>query len=124
MLCIGSKRDKSAHKVFAHRLSYELHHGPIPTGAVVRHKCDNPSCVNPSHLIVGSHQQNMADMVSRKRQTLGTRNVQARLTDDDVRQIRALAATGVRHTEIAPRFGITRSAVTLIVERKRWAHVD
>ncbi len=124
MMSVGSKRDKSRRNVFAHRLSYELHYGPIPSGAVIRHTCDNPSCVNPGHLIVGSHQENMRDMVSRNRQTLGTKNPQARITADDVRQIRALAASGTIHAEIAPRFGITRSAVTMIVERKRWAHVD
>lgn len=60
-----SKPDK------AHRVAYRLYRGPIPTGMIVRHKCDMPCCVNPEHLIVGTHQQNMDDRAARGRTAKG-----------------------------------------------------
>lgn len=60
--------------VRAHRFAYEHRVGPIPAGAEIRHRCDNPPCCNPAHLEVGTHDENMADMVERKRSASGSRN--------------------------------------------------
>lgn len=72
---VGSKRDYGYGQVYfkgkparkAHRVAWELTHGPIPEGLDVLHDCDNPSCINPSHLHLGTHQQNMDEMVVRGR---------------------------------------------------------
>lgn len=79
--------------ISTHRFSWALHNGPIPNGLFVLHHCDNPSCVNPAHLYVGTQRDNVRDAINRGRwvspqpRVTGTR--QRRLTDDQVRQIRA-----------------------------------
>lgn len=113
--------DGKFHK--AHRTMFELHCGEIPEGFEVCHSCDVPSCVNPDHLFAGTHIDNMADRDRKGRRIApkGTTNGFAKLTDETVRAIRA-AATGTQE-EIAQRFGIDQTNVSLILRGKRWAHV-
>src|ERR1035437_9401783 len=77
----------------AHRVVYELAHGPIPEGKSICHSCDNPPCCNLKHLWAGSHRENMADMGAKGRVVTnprrGTASIQAKLTDDQVRSIRS-----------------------------------
>jgi len=72
----------------AHRYSYEYYNGVIPAGVCVLHKCDNPSCVNPEHLFLGTNRDNINDMVNKGRSLSGIKNPAAKLTEDDVSNIR------------------------------------
>lgn len=81
--------------VKVHRLSYELCYGPIPNSLYIMHKCDNPRCVNPEHLAAGTQKQNMQDAVAKKRIAFGERVGCAKLTDQEGREIRDLAKSGL-----------------------------
>lgn len=95
----------------AHRLSYEIHFTPIPDGLVIRHKCDNPVCVNPAHLETGSQKENMQDAVSRVRAAAPPRKI----SDRDVAEI--IADTGTVR-DIARRYGISPGLVSRIKNGK------
>jgi hypothetical protein len=112
--------------VRAHRHAWTLTYGPIPAGLVICHACDNPPCCRPDHLFVGTPADNTNDMKAKGRQPrlFGVMNAAAKLTEDDVRAIRrAYAAGGAHQREIARRFGVGQMTVSLIVRRKRWAHI-
>lgn len=111
--------------VGAHRVAYFLVHGIDPQALAVCHHCDNPPCVRPDHLFLGTIRDNHQDMIQKGRQALpprraGEANGQARLTADDIKQIRALYAAGDRQKSIARRFGISRSQVGNIVRGECW----
>jgi hypothetical protein len=101
----------------ATRVSWELHNGPIPDGMWILHRCDHPYCVNPDHLFLGTHQDNMADQVSKGRQTIGERNGMAKLTWKTVREIRESDEKAV---EIAKRLKISQVAISQIRSFQRW----
>lgn len=107
----------------AHRVSYEEHIGPIPEGQFVLHKCDNPSCVNPEHLFLGTNQDNINDKCLKGRQSClkGSRNGNAKLTEDDIKVIRSIK--GRSNSSIAREYGVTHVAIGDIVNRKRWQHI-
>lgn len=109
----------------AHRVSYELVHGPIDDGLVVRHACDNPSCVNPSHLHVGTQADNVQDCLDRSRDNRpnGERVNTAKLTKSDVRRARTLARQGESYAAISRRLGTTPENISDVVRRKTWKHV-
>lgn len=111
----------------AHVVSYEIHIGPVPKGMRVLHSCDNPWCVNPNHLIVGTQQDNIRDMFNKGRDAphFGEFHGGAKLTDAAVIEIRQLAASGdYTHQEIADMFNVDRSAIGKVVRRERWRHVN
>lgn len=106
----------------AHCYSYELKHGPTG-GLFVCHTCDNPKCVNPNHLFLGTHQDNMKDKVKKGRHLVGERTYNAKLTDEKVREIRVKVASGQSARVVARAFGINEKTVRGIMRRERWSHV-
>lgn len=108
----------------AHRISWKIHFGDIPDGLLVLHKCDNPLCVNPEHLFLGTQLDNMIDMKLKNRANgggpLGDKNGQSKLDNDKVRQIRELKILGITNKEIARRFNISIRNVGMIVNNKTW----
>lgn len=103
--------------VGAHRVSYEIHFGAIPEGLHVLHRCDNPPCVNPDHLFLGTHQDNVNDMRAK-----GRGKCFRRLDEASVREIKRLVPTHT-HRQIADLFDISTSAVQHIKRGHVWAHV-
>jgi hypothetical protein len=120
----------------SHRVSWELHNGPIPDGLFVLHNCpggDTPACVNPDHLWLGTGAENSADMVAKGRSARGGHtgrrlrgadNHRARLTEEQVREIRRLHATGeYAFAHLGRQFGIDDTYVARIVRHVAWKHV-
>jgi hypothetical protein len=123
MLRVGGKM------VYAHRLAHELGVGPIPDGLHVLHSCDNPRCINPAHLSAGTRSKNMKECSDRGRARIprpikhGEENGASKLTEVDVRSIRRLLAKGLTQKEIAGRFGVSQSAISLIKLGHKWSSV-
>ena len=122
---------------YAHRVSYELFKEPIPNGYEVIHTCDNPFCVNPDHLLAGTHTDNMVDAktkgrikggfynISKKNRPLGEKHGQSKLTDNNVREIRRLyEVEGIGVTEIARRYNMGHAQIGAIAHRKAWIHIE
>jgi hypothetical protein len=110
------------------RWTYEQFVGPIPEGKNLCHRCDNPPCVNPAHLWLGTHAENHADREAKGRggqwMTRGESHVNHKLTADQVREIRSrYAAGGVSQASLAASFGVSDQLISLIVRRKKWAHL-
>lgn len=105
-------------KYLAHRVVYEKAHGPLPAGLVVRHRCDNPRCVNPEHLEVGTQADNMADCAKRGRQF-------SVLTAEQVVFIRnnyKPRCPEFGGTALARRFGVSPATVSMALNRRNWKH--
>ena len=102
------------------RLIYVLANGPIKHGLLVRHTCDNKSCVNPNHLILGTHQDNMDDRTERNRQIKGEDIKQSKLTEKQVLEIRD--AIGYQW-EIGLRYGVSQTLVGKIKRGEIWKHI-
>jgi HNH endonuclease len=112
---------------YAHRVAYRLFVGPIPDGLYICHDCDNPVCVNPDHLYVGTAQENVADMWARGRANPtgapGSRNGSARLSETDVQDIIQALSEGESQQVIADERGVSSFAIRRIARGKGWTHV-
>jgi hypothetical protein len=138
----------------AHRFAWRITYGEIPTGMQICHSCDNPACVRPDHLFLGTHQDNMDDRNRKGRQAQGERHVsrtrpevlmrgdthyaktqperlargeghgRTTLTADQVRAIRATYGTGPSLAKIAKEYGVDRGTIHNIVRRRTWAHIE
>ena len=110
-------------QISAHRMSYLIHNGPIPEGQFVCHTCDNPACVNPKHLFLGSPLTNMRDKIKKNRHVAskGQDNGCSVLIDEDVRRIREAHLFGANQKDLAQVYGVRPNTISRIVNRKRWA---
>lgn len=109
--------------VRAHRLSYQLHYGDFPRHMVVCHKCDNPRCVNPHHLFIGTPKDNMADKRQKGRAkgiNKGELNGSAKLSKNEISEILTLLDQGLKQHEVARLFGVTQSHVSRVKSGQRW----
>lgn len=105
----------------AHRHAWKLTNGPIPPGLCVLHKCDNPLCCNPSHLFLGTHQDNHLDMVRKDRQVKGVRHGLTKLTAKLVEQIRHEYIPYKCSTPtLASKYDVSQSTIYRIIKRDVW----
>ena len=117
---------KGAKQVLAHRLSYQIHKGPIPDGMVVMHKCDNPRCVNPDHLEAGTQSQNIKDAFSRGRKInlpsglKGESHGASKLTEKIVLEIRE---SKISMAKLAVLHSVSKSTIERIRYRETWRHI-
>lgn len=102
----------------AHRASFMLFHGPIARGSQIRHLCDNPSCVNPDHLLIGTAFDNVQDRIRRGR------SAKKKLTPSDVLDIRRRYALSVGITTIATAYGVAYNSIWAIVTGRAWKHIS
>lgn len=100
--------------VSAHKFSYERFIGPVPAGMKICHRCDTPLCVNPEHFFLGTHRQNMDDMLAKGRK----RN--KALTREKVEEIRKAYANGVSAKKLAEQYGVNARTITHAVKFKTW----
>ena len=110
--------------IYAHRFAWEITYGLIPEGMFVCHKCDNPTCVNPDHLFLGTAADNNRDMLHKGRGGFGTllgeHNGNSKLTETRVAEMRELHKSGLSVRKLAALFGIGHSQVHNIVTEQNW----
>ncbi len=106
--------------IYAHRLSWTFRYGEIPDGLFVCHTCDVPACVNPLHLFLGTHADNVRDLVVKGLKMRGENSPSAILTEENVRRIRKREVPSI---QLAREFGVSHYTISLALHRKTWAHV-
>lgn len=107
----------------AHRVAYGVKYGLIPEGFVICHRCDNPSCINPEHLFLGTMSDNIKDRDTKGRTTRGESQHASKLTRQGVLDIRRKLAEGVRQKDVAKQYSLHQTTISLIKMRKNWRHI-
>ena len=110
-------------QIYAHRLSYLIHKGEEPGNKHVCHTCDNPRCVNPDHLFIGTSQDNHDDMKAKGRHTYGEKSATVKLTEEQVKQIVNMLSAKVPQIRIAKAFNVHQSTISKINLGNRWQHI-
>lgn len=109
---------------YAHHVSWILHRGDIPLGQWVLHRCDNMACVRPSHLFLGTRRDNVRDMFSKGRdKVVGVRNWNAKLTEEQVRQIRKEPYYRGAFIQLGKKYGVSETTIRDVRTREVWRHV-
>lgn len=124
-LWAGDKKSGTGRMIAAHIISWQLENGSFPKGMKICHKCDNPSCVRPSHLFLGTQLDNVRDMIRKGRanKARGSKHHKAKLTESDVASIRKQRKSGIKRTVLAKKYGVCEHTITQIMNRDIWKHV-
>lgn len=135
---IGSRIDNSRKTVYVHRISFELHKGSIPEGMLICHTCDNPKCVNPEHLFIGTPKDNIQDMINKNReankQGIVPKNfikqvekvkngMLSKLNVDQVKEIKKSLISGINYRIIANQYNVSASCIADIKRKATWINI-
>ncbi len=120
---------KNPCKITAHRFSYELANGEIDKNLKVCHTCDNPICVNPNHLFVGTQKDNIQDMIKKKRHNfndaIGINNGRSIVNEVEVKEIRQKYKEGnISYKKLAKKYNLSETQTMRIVKRESWKHIN
>jgi hypothetical protein len=129
---VAYRDDKAGYGIFcfhgrmakAHRVAWELMHGPIPDGMYVCHACDNPPCVNPRHLFLGTPTDNARDRAAKGRSAIGELAGRHKLTNEAVDAMRAMRVAGTPVKDIAQAFGVHPAHASRVTRGLSWTHIE
>ncbi|MGB3205459.1 MAG: HNH endonuclease [Crinalium sp.] len=131
--CVGKGKygrfqlSKTKTAYLAHRISYEFFNGRIPNGLIVMHSCDNPKCINPDHLSIGTISDNNQDKTRKGRNNVpkGCKHPNAKLSESQVREIKALLKEKmISYGEIGKMYKVAKGTIQKIAEGRTWSHVQ